>query len=92
MVLPITPSFAEAPYQAQCTQPLPEFTLGEGSHPTKDQEAALCACIWSSLNQPDKATSQDIRERKLTDASSPEVQTFTRHFGDALEKCGGMKL
>lgn len=93
MALPVVPCFADGPYyEAHCKEPLPEFTLGKNSHPTQDQESALCACIWGGLSQSDRAISQNIREGKLTDSSAPGVQVFIGQFGDAIEKCGGTKL
>ena len=37
------------PYEVHCTEPLPPFTLGRNSNPTKAQETTLCACIWQKL-------------------------------------------
>lgn len=92
MALPI-PCVADGPnYEVRCKERLPEFTLGPNSHPSQDQESALCACIWSDLDQPDRIISQGIRERSLTDGSAPGMQAFIGRFGDAIEKCGGLKL
>jgi len=93
VALPAALCFADSPhYVAHCNEPLPEFTLGQTSHPTQDQGSALCACIWNYLNQPDRIISQNIREGRLSDGSAPGVQAFIGRFGDAIEKCGGMKL
>jgi hypothetical protein len=93
LALPLSACFADSPhYEAHCTEPLPAFTLGENSHPTQDQETALCSCIWGNLSQSDRAISQSIREGRVSDGSAPEVQAFMSRFAPALEKCGGMKL
>jgi hypothetical protein len=93
MALPIARCFADSPhYEAHCKEPLPVFTIGENSNPTKDQESALCACIWNSLEQSDRVTSENIRQSKESQVSASELQDFIRSFRDALEKCGGMKL
>jgi hypothetical protein len=76
-VLPVALCFADSPnYEAHCKEPLPEFTLGPNSHPTQDQESALCTCIWSNLNQSDRIISQNIREGRQSDSSVPGVQAF----------------
>jgi hypothetical protein len=93
MALPTARCIADSSlYEAHCNEPLPVFTLGENSNPTKEQEAALCACIWNGLAQSDRVTSENIRQGKESQVFASELQAFMGHFGDVLEKCGGMKL
>jgi hypothetical protein len=91
-VLPLACNAADpVPFEVECKEPLPEFTLGEKSHPTKDQEAALCTCIWNGLDQPDRVLSEKILRNDLN-VNPSEVQNYSGRFGDVLEKCGGLKL
>lgn len=79
-------------YEAHCKELLPVFTLGENSKPTKDQESVLCACIWNDLDEADRVTSEKIHQGKEAQISAPEKQVFITHFGEVVDKCGGMKL
>ena len=84
---------AQAPhYEAQCKEPLPVFTLGENSQPTKAQEATLCACIWKNLGSWEHEVSKKLAEGKTSDISDIHMRAFPPRFMNALEKCGGMKL
>jgi len=75
MALPIARCFADSPhYEAHCKEPLPVFTLGENSNPTKDQESALCACIWNGLDQSDRVTSENIRQGKESQVSASDCK------------------
>ena len=78
-------------YEAHCTEPLPAFTLGEHSKPTKDQEAALCSCIWNSLGRWEREVSVKIVQGKESEVSWIQMQGFPTRFGEAITKCGGMK-
>jgi hypothetical protein len=79
-------------YEAHCKEPLPIFTLGEYSQPTKAQEAALCACIWKNLGGWQREVSEKIPRGKTSEISEMHMRAFPPRFGSALEKCGGMKL
>lgn len=79
-------------YEAHCKEPLPVFTLGENSHPTKAQEAALCSCIWKILGSWEREVSEKIAQGKQSEVSEMSMRAFMPRFGSALEKCGGMKL
>lgn len=79
-------------YEAHCKEPLPVFTLGERSNPTKEQEAALCACIWGSLGGWEREVSEKIATGKESAVSWLHRQAFPSRFGAALEQCGGKKL
>lgn len=83
---------AASPYEAHCDEPLPVFTLGEKSNPTKTQEKELCACMWKNLGKWERETSQKYREGKESEVSWLHKQGFPSRFMSALEKCGGMKL
>lgn len=87
----ITPSSA-APYEVRCKEPLPTFTLGEKSNPSKAQEAALCACIWRNLGGWERNVSAKIAKGKESEVSQMHLRAFPPRFGGALEKCAGMKL
>jgi hypothetical protein len=80
------------PYEAHCKEPLPVFTLGERSNPTKDQEAALCACIWRTLGDWERRTAEQMTEGKESEISWLDKTAFPARFGKAVEKCGGMNL
>jgi hypothetical protein len=93
MTLPIARCFADSLlYEAHCKEPLPVFTLGKNSNPTKDQESALCACIWNGLDQADRVTSENARQGKESELSTSELRMFAARFGDVVRKYGGMKL
>ena len=79
-------------YEAHCAEPLPVFTLGPQSHPTKEQESALCACIWSQLGDWGRAMSEKVAARKNSDVSGLSTFAFTAKFGSAVYSCGGGKL
>lgn len=79
-------------YEAHCKEPLPVFTLGENSQPTKAQEAALCTCIWQNLGSWEREASKKIAQGKQSEVSEMHMRAFMPRFGSALEKCGGMKL
>jgi len=87
----IAPSSAK-PYEVRCKEPLPVFTLGEKSNPTKAQEAALCTCIWENLGSWERRASEKIAAGKEDEVSWMHKRAFPARFGAAVEKCGGMKL
>lgn len=87
----IAPSIAK-PYEARCKEPLPTFTLGEKSNPTKEQEAALCACIWQNLGGWERDVSTKIVTGRASEISQMHLRAFPDRFGSVLEKCGGKKL
>jgi hypothetical protein len=80
------------PYEVRCSEPLPVFTLGEKSNPTKDQETALCACIWQSLGSWEREVSEKIAQGKQSEISALHMRAFPSRFGSAVKKCGGMNL
>ncbi len=92
LLFPFLTYAAASPYEAHCDEPLPVFTLGEKSNPTKAQEKALCACMWTNLGKWERETSQKYREGKESEVSWLHKQGFPSRFMSALEKCGGMKL
>jgi len=79
------------PFEIHCSQPLPVFTLGRDSNPTKVQEKALCECIWGSLGSWEREVSEKIAQGKESEVSKMQIQAFISRFGKAIEKCGGMK-
>ena len=80
------------PYEVRCKEPLPAFTLGRNSHPTKEQEAALCTCIWESLGTWERGVSEKLAKGKESEISQLHISAFPSRFGTAVKKCGGMKL
>ena len=89
--LPSSPSGGK-PYEVHCVEPIPVFTLGEKSNPTKAEEAALCACIWQNLGSWERKTSEKFAQGKESEVSAMHKRAFPSRFGSAVEKCGGMKL
>src|SRR5690554_6742507 len=87
----IDPSSAK-PYEVQCKEPLPIFTLGEKSNPTKEQETALCACIWQNLGGWERDVSTKVAKGRESEVSQMHLRAFPARFGSALKQCGGMKL
>ena len=81
-----------SPYEAHCDEPLPVFTLGEHSNPSKAREKELCACMWKNFGKWERETSQKYREGKESEVSWLHKQGFPSRFRNVLEKCGGMKL
>jgi len=86
------PSPGGKPYEVKCREPLPVFTLGEKSNPTKAQETALCTCIWNGLGSWEREVSEKIAARKESEVSEMQLRAFSSRFGGALEKCGGIQL
>lgn len=78
-------------YEVHCTEHLPVFTLGKDSHPTKTQEAALCACIWNELGTWERGVSEPIYAHESA-VSEFYQRAFIARFGAAVDKCGGMNL
>ena len=79
-------------HEVHCAEPLPQFTLGLNSKPTKAQEVALCSCIWQELGNWEHETSEKISQGKESEVSELYMRAFPYRFGSAVEKCGGMKL
>jgi len=79
-------------YEAHCKEPLPVFTLGEHSNPTKDQETALCTCVWNNLGTWERRTSEKMAQGKEAEISGLDENAFPARLGKAIEKCGGMNL
>lgn len=79
-------------YEAHCKEPLPVFSLGEKSNPTKAQEAALCSCVWKNLKGWEREVSKKFSEGKQSEISEMHMRAFPPRFGSAIEKCGGMNL
>jgi hypothetical protein len=77
-------------YSARCAEHLPEFTLGQKSHPTTAQETALCACIWNELGPSGREISERIYAHKESEISEADLGAFAPRFGATVKKCGGM--
>ena len=85
------PSGTGSGFVVKCdSEPLPEFTLGPTSNPTKDQQSALCACIWNHLGDWERRTAEQIVHGPLP--SEFYQKAFVPRFGTALKDCGGMNL
>ena len=79
-------------YEAHCKEPLPVFSLGEHSNPTKAQEEKLCSCIWNNLSGWERDVSEKLAQGKGSEVSALHMQAFPPRFGAAVKKCGGMDL
>jgi hypothetical protein len=80
------------PYEAHCKEPLPVFTLGVNSHPTKEQESLLCSCVWENLHGWERDTSEKISQGKESEVPEMYLRGFPSRMGSAIKKCGGMNL
>ena len=88
LVLSPFPSFGLE--NIKCKEPLPEFTLGENSNPSKKEVRKLCACIWSKFTKDwERETSAKIRA-----GQDPgwRGKALVSRFGSAMKKCGGYEL
>lgn len=74
-----------------CSQPLPIFTLGLNSNPSKVQVEELCKCIWTSLLEGGWERDVATKARSNQKPNSRLVE-FIPKFGESLKKCGGYKL
>jgi hypothetical protein len=63
LLLASHPALANGPKVFKCGQPLPEFTLGPNSSPSKREVEQLCKCVWSKFpeNRWERRTSAKIR-------------------------------
>jgi hypothetical protein len=74
-----------------CAEPLPKFTLGEKSNPSKIQVQELCKCIWSTL--PDGGWERDAATKARNNQKpNSKLGEFIPKFGESLKKCGGYQL
>jgi len=82
---------ATDPKSFKCEQPLPVFTLGPDSDPSKSQIEELCKCVWSKLPEGgwERRTSTKIR---AGEDPGWRVKGFIPRFGKALDDCGGREL
>jgi hypothetical protein len=80
------------PVTVKCVEPLPEFTLGENSRPSKTQIENLCRCIWNQLPEDGWEREASIALSKGQDPGFMYRNGFISRFGKALERCGGYKL
>ena len=74
----------------ECKEPLPVFTLGENSNPSKKEVRKLCACIWNGFTKDwERETSAKIRA-----GHDPgwRGKALVSRFGSAMKKCGGYEL
>ena len=101
---PTSSSFSEAtnssisnktsnePYIVHCSEPLPVFTLGMDSNPTKEQERALCECIWKNLGPKEREVAEKLSQGKESEVSKLQLRAFPSRFSSVIKKCGGMNL
>ncbi len=90
-VSPATPSTAD-PFVVKCSEPIPEFSLGRNSHPTKTQVQQLCGCIWNRMNKWERETSRAIVEGREREVSYIHMRAFPSRFGQRVKECGGYGL
>lgn len=76
----------------ECEEPIPVFTLGEKSNPTKSQREELCSCIWAKfpVNSWERATSEKAKNGEKI--SFLYERAFPSRFRDAFKNCGGFDL
>jgi hypothetical protein len=86
------PSATHSLHEAHCKEPMPAFTLGEHSNPTKEQEIALCSCIWSNLGAWERRASEKMSQGNGAEVSFLDRTAFPSRFGRAIKQCGGMDL
>ena len=80
------------PYVVVCPQPIPEFTLGANSNPSKEDVKRLCACIWGRLNSREKEVARVMATGQGDDVTELKVRDFASRFGRVVEGCGGADL
>ena len=80
------------PFEVKCSEPVPEFTLGEKSNPSAAKVAELCSCVWKSLQGWERETSIKIKAGKESEVSALNMRAFPARFGDRLKECGAMSL
>jgi hypothetical protein len=83
---------AVVPFVVKCSEPIPEFTLGRNSHPSKAQVQQLCGCIWDHMSKWEKETSRAIVEGRENEVSYLHMRAFPTRFGQRVEECGGKDL
>jgi hypothetical protein len=86
------PAVGAEPFVVECSEPLPEFTLGLDSHPSKAQVTNLCTCVWSRLGSWEKDAARALSQGRDDEVSSLNKAAFPSRFGDAIRACGGMDL
>ncbi len=77
------------PLEIKCEEPLPPFTLGNDSRPSREQVSTLCSCIWGDLNDWEKGISQALVDGKSSSIKKLEQTAFPASFRRAVKKCGG---
>ncbi len=80
------------PVEIRCSEPLPIFTLGLNSKPSRDQQVSLCECIWQKLGAWERKASEAIRNGKEAELTYVQRNGFPSRFGSAFESCGGKSL
>jgi hypothetical protein len=80
------------PFVVTCSQPVPEFTLGAESHPSKAEVANLCTCVWNKLGSWEKDAARAISQGREGEVSALNKAAFPSRFGKAVRECGGMDL
>ena len=89
---PDAPVASSNPFVVVCPEPIPQFTLGPQSHPSKSQVNDLCACLSTKLVGWEKETAQAIAQRREADVSALNMAAFPTRFGVRIRDCGGMDL
>ncbi|ADL55810.1 hypothetical protein [Gallionella capsiferriformans] len=80
------------PFIMHCTEHLPEFSLGVNSHPSIEQQSALCSCIYNGLSEWTREVAEKLHQKKDAELTYFEQRAFPSGFGEAYQKCGGMNL
>ena len=82
----------QEPLVVNCSEPLPEFTLGKQSQPSENELKKLCFCVWGELGRWEKKVSQAISEGRENDITTIQKRAFPNRFGSAMNSCGAMDL
>ncbi len=82
----------DVPFEVQCSEPLPVFTLGYDSNPSEEQVKTLCKCVWENLGKWERDVSVKLSQGRESEISEIYIKAFSSRFGSAIKKCGGMNF
>ena len=87
-----SPELAAGPFEVECDESMPVFTLGYESNPSEAEVDRLCACVFATLSEQDRSMAHAISEGRAGEPSRVAATGFARNFGAAIERCGGHDL
>lgn len=77
----------DSAYIVRCDEPIPEFSWGMDSLPSKAEVDAVCLCIWKDLSPSHKNLSASLARNKSHDASEAQLKIFIYTLGVATKSC-----